>query len=151
DRAGASTSRAAACVPMRRCARVDQIFSFITARAHSRSAFQSCIPRIYANARNADRARPGLPQDFVWPLLDIFMLDMRSYRGPNGEDKQEIYGPDAYFLGPTQVAWLKRELLSSQATWKVIAADMPLSLVVVYDVDRKCALLRSEQGGVPGF
>jgi phosphodiesterase/alkaline phosphatase D-like protein len=23
------------------------------------------------------------------PLLDIFMLDMRSYRGPNGEDKQE--------------------------------------------------------------
>ena len=80
------------------------------------------------------------------PLLDIFMLDMRSYRGPNGEDKQEIYGPDAYFLGPTQVAWLKRELLSSQATWKVIAADMPLSLVVVYDVDRKWGIEAIAQG-----
>jgi len=65
------------------------------------------------------------------PLLDVFMLDMRSYRGPNGEGQEESYGPAAYFLGPAQVAWLKRELLNSQATWKVIAADMPISLVVV--------------------
>ena len=34
------------------------------------------------------------------PLLDVFMLDMRSYRGPNAENMQETYGPDAYFLGP---------------------------------------------------
>ena len=34
------------------------------------------------------------------PLLDVFMLDMRSYRGPNGEDSEESYGPAAYFLGP---------------------------------------------------
>jgi alkaline phosphatase D len=54
------------------------------------------------------------------PLLDVFMLDMRSYRGPNGENRQTTYGPDAYFLGPTQVAWLKRELKASQATWKVM-------------------------------
>ena len=80
------------------------------------------------------------------PLLDVFMLDMRSYRGPNGEDKQEIYGPDAYFLGPTQVAWLKRELLNSRATWKVIAADMPLSLVVIYDIDRKWGIEAVAQG-----
>jgi alkaline phosphatase D len=71
------------------------------------------------------------------PLLNVFMLDMRSYRGPNGEGLQSSYGPDAYFLGPTQLAWLKRELLNSRATWKVIASDMPLSLVVVYDGDRK--------------
>ena len=64
------------------------------------------------------------------PLLDVFMLDMRSYRGPNAEGLEESYGPAAYFLGPTQVAWLKRELIDSQATWKVIAADMPIGLVV---------------------
>jgi alkaline phosphatase D len=80
------------------------------------------------------------------PLLDVFMLDMRSYRGPNGEDKQATYGPDAYFLGPTQVAWLKRELMASRATWKVIAADMPLSLLVVYDVDRKWGVEAIAQG-----
>ncbi len=80
------------------------------------------------------------------PLLDVFMLDMRSYRGPNGEDMQESYGPDAYFLGPTQIAWLKRELMASRATWKVIAADMPLSLLVVYDGDRKWGVEAIAQG-----
>jgi alkaline phosphatase D len=67
------------------------------------------------------------------PLVDVFLLDMRSYRGPNGANRQTSYGPDSYFLGPVQLAWLKRELLASKATWKVIAADMPLSLLVVYD------------------
>ena len=80
------------------------------------------------------------------PLLDIFMLDMRSYRGPNGEDREEIYGPAAYFLGPEQVAWLKRALLNSRATWKVIAADMPISLLVVYDVDRNWGVEAVAQG-----
>jgi alkaline phosphatase D len=85
------------------------------------------------------------------PLLDVFMVDMRSYRGPNGEGMEEKYGPDAYFLGPQQVAWLKRELMASQATWKVIAADMPISLVVVYDGDRKWGVEAIAQGdpGVP--
>jgi alkaline phosphatase D len=83
------------------------------------------------------------------PLLDIFMLDMRSYRGPNGEGLEESYGPAAYFLGPTQVAWLKRELMNSQATWKVIAADMPIGLVVVYDTDRKWGVEAIAQGDGP--
>jgi alkaline phosphatase D len=62
------------------------------------------------------------------PLLDLFMLDMRSYRGGN-VDGVTSYGPDAYLLGPTQLAWLKRELMNSRATWKVIAADLPLGVV----------------------
>ncbi|MEB2577336.1 alkaline phosphatase D family protein, partial [Burkholderia multivorans] len=52
------------------------------------------------------------------PHLDVFMLDERSYRGPNGPNLQETYGPDAYFIGPDQMAWLKRALLNSRATWK---------------------------------
>ena len=42
------------------------------------------------------------------PHLDVFMLDERSYRGPNGPNQQTDYGPDSYFLGPDQLAWLKR-------------------------------------------
>src|SRR5215831_15033417 len=80
------------------------------------------------------------------PLLDVFMLDMRSYRGPNAEGKEETYGPPAYFLGPAQLGWLKRELANSRATWKVIAADMPISLVVVYDVPRKWGIEAVAQG-----
>lgn len=71
------------------------------------------------------------------PLVDVFMLDMRSYRGPNGDNRQTSYGPDTYFLGPAQIAWLKRELKASKATWKIIAADMPISIYVVYDAARK--------------
>jgi alkaline phosphatase D len=66
------------------------------------------------------------------PLLDVFMLDMRSYRGPNSDGRQDTYGPAAHFLGLAQVAWLKRELAASRATWKVIAADLPIG-VTSYD------------------
>ncbi len=64
------------------------------------------------------------------PLLDVFFLDMRRYRGPNGDNLEASEGGNAVFLGRDQIEWLKRELLASRATWKVIAADMPLSLVV---------------------
>jgi alkaline phosphatase D len=71
------------------------------------------------------------------PLLDVFMLDMRSYRGPDGPHADRIYGPNVYLLGPNQVAWLKAELARSQATWKVIAADTPIGYAVnAADVER---------------
>ena len=57
------------------------------------------------------------------PLLDVFMIDMRSYR------TSMKLGDDSEILGATQLAWLKRELINSQATWKVIAADLPIGIV----------------------
>lgn len=63
------------------------------------------------------------------PALDVFVLDMRSYRAANGPNDQQAPGPDTAFLGAEQLAWLKRELAASTATWKVIAADMPIGLV----------------------
>jgi alkaline phosphatase D len=71
------------------------------------------------------------------PHLDVFVLDERSYRGPNGDNQQTTYGPESYFLGPDQLAWLKRGLLNSRATWKVIASDMPLSIIVYDDGPNK--------------
>ncbi|MDZ3836645.1 MAG: alkaline phosphatase D family protein [Rhodospirillales bacterium] len=63
------------------------------------------------------------------PALDVFILDMRSYRGANGPNDQPAPGPESAFLGAEQLAWLKGELIESTATWKVIAADMPIGLV----------------------
>ncbi|MFF4233017.1 alkaline phosphatase D family protein [Streptomyces sp. NPDC001820] len=62
------------------------------------------------------------------PLLDVFVLDMRSYRNANSPGRQadDTQG----ILGAEQLAWLKRELSRSRAVWKVIASDMPLGLVV---------------------
>ncbi|MZE81169.1 alkaline phosphatase, partial [Streptomyces sp. SID5475] len=62
------------------------------------------------------------------PLLDVFVIDMRTYRNANspGRQPREEQG----ILGAEQLAWLKRELSRSRAVWKVIASDMPLGLVV---------------------
>lgn len=63
-------------------------------------------------------------------LLDVFMLDLRSYRGPNSPNRQPQRSPETDFLGQTQLDWIKQSLLKSKATWKVISSDMPIGLVV---------------------
>jgi alkaline phosphatase D len=62
--------------------------------------------------------------------LDLLVVDMRSYRGPNSHNLQTQAGPETAFLGPVQVQWLKHKLEQSRSTWKVIAADMPIGLNV---------------------
>jgi alkaline phosphatase D len=59
------------------------------------------------------------------PLLEVFFLDGRSYRTPNYPVPRE-----EAFLGKAQLAWLEGALVRSTATWKVIACDMPIGLVV---------------------
>jgi alkaline phosphatase D len=67
--------------------------------------------------------------------LEVFVLDMRSYRGGNSANRQSEPGPDTACLGSEQLEWLKRGLADSRATWKVIAADMPLGLQVTDGTD----------------
>lgn len=67
------------------------------------------------------------------PLLQLFFLDMRSFRGPNSPNSQETRSAESAMLGEEQIAWLKRELARSTATWKVICSDMPLGLVIPDD------------------
>ncbi|GGY87194.1 alkaline phosphatase [Streptomyces nitrosporeus] len=62
------------------------------------------------------------------PLLDVFVLDMRSFRDANSPGRQA--DGTTGILGAEQLDWLKRELSRSRAVWKVIASDMPLGLVV---------------------
>ena len=64
------------------------------------------------------------------PLLDVFMLDERSYRGPNTPNRQEVLSEESAFLGRLQMEWLKGQLKQSRATWKAVASDMPISLVI---------------------
>ena len=64
------------------------------------------------------------------PMLDVFFLDLRSYRGPNTAPLSDTLTDAQRVLGAEQMAWLKRELAASTATWKVIASDQPIGLVV---------------------
>ncbi|TMJ42268.1 MAG: alkaline phosphatase, partial [Alphaproteobacteria bacterium] len=64
------------------------------------------------------------------PLLDVFFLDLRSYRGPNGPSLETRITPKSRILGEAQMRWLKQALSDSKATWKVIASDMPIGVIV---------------------
>ena len=65
--------------------------------------------------------------------LDLFLLDERSFRGPNPANSN----PDGIeMLGQEQFAWLKRHLKASTATWKVISTHDPLSIVTGDEDDR---------------
>ena len=60
-------------------------------------------------------------------MIDIFFLDMRTYRNANSANDET---GKVDFLGVEQVNWLKKALKESKATWKVIASDMPIGLIV---------------------
>ncbi|WP_193103296.1 alkaline phosphatase [Brachybacterium sp. FME24] len=61
------------------------------------------------------------------PDLDVFVLDMRTHKGENTNGLEQQATP---ILGEEQLQWLLKGLRRSQATWKVILADLPLGIVV---------------------
>jgi alkaline phosphatase D len=71
------------------------------------------------------------------PLVEIFVIDLRSYRGPNTHNRQTVEGPETAWFGADQLRWLQGALKKSRATWKVIASDMPIGLLVGDGKDRE--------------
>ena len=88
--------------------------------ARARRAFHEWLPTA-SDGRLYRRLSYG-------PLLDVFVLDLRAYKDSN--DGNAYADPRRGLLGREQRAWLTRELARSRATWKVIAADLPLGLIV---------------------
>lgn len=80
------------------------------------------------------------------PLVEVFALDLRSYRGPNSSNRQAALDDESRIMGATQVSWLTRRLAASRATWKVIANDMPLGLVVRDGQEHFEAVANAEDG-----
>jgi alkaline phosphatase D len=64
------------------------------------------------------------------PSLEVFALDLRSYRGANSENRQPSLSEDSALAGAAQIDWLKASLAASRATWKVIASDLPIGVIV---------------------
>jgi alkaline phosphatase D len=95
--------------------------------ARATKAFLDYAPLRRGPDAESERVYRHLPQG---PLLDLFVVDMRSYRGANSANMQGEENAESAFMGRPQVAWLLEGLKRSKATWKVIAADMPISLHV---------------------
>lgn len=94
--------------------------------ARAKQAFFEYLP-IRATADGMSRIYRNVPYG---PTLELFFLDLRSYRGNNSENRQTERSQATDLLGESQLQWLKRKLAKSKATWKVICCDMPIGLVV---------------------
>ena len=97
--------------------------------ARARQAWQEYMPIANPRRERGDGFAPARIYRKInrGPQLDVFCLDMRTHKDPNtpGLETQRTS-----ILGQEQVDWLIREVSGSEATWKVISADLPLGLVV---------------------
>jgi alkaline phosphatase D len=110
--------------------------------ARARQAFVEYNPLpIFAD--DSERIYRSIP---MGPLLEVFALDMRTFHGANSANRQTTLDPSSSLLGARQLQWLKASLKASRATWKVIAADLPLGVVVPDGPDR----FESVSNGDPG-
>ncbi|MBY0496760.1 MAG: alkaline phosphatase D family protein [Cyanobacteria bacterium] len=111
--------------------------------ARARQAFLEQYPVTMARAAGA-RIYQSVP---VGPLVEVFALDMRSYRGANDENMQATASA---ILGAEQVRWLAGALTRSTATWKIIAADLPLGIVIAHQPGRHEAVANGDDGRARG-
>jgi alkaline phosphatase D len=108
--------------------------AFLERRANAYQAYYEAMPlRSASRPRGADmrlyrRTRFG-------DLADFLVLDTRQYRDdqPNGDRRSPLndaaVDPARSMLGRTQKSWLCGELLTSRATWNVLAQQVMMGLV----------------------
>lgn len=115
--------------------------------ARAMRAFQDYLP-IRRHPLEQDRIHESFPYG---PSLEVFRIDLRSYRSANSDAEPTTLSPENRILGAAQLAWLKEALAGSTATWKVIACDMPIGLIVYDDWrERKGAEAIALRDGMPG-
>jgi alkaline phosphatase D len=79
------------------------------------------------NTGNDDDDDTHIYRSFNWGKdLDIFLIDGRSYRSQN--HLADTPDSNKTMLGDRQLEWLKQGLSNSNATWKIISSDIPISV-----------------------
>jgi len=73
--------------------------------------------------------------------VEVFVLDMRGYKDANTSPRDGV----GHVLGERQARWLVDSLARSRATWKIVAADLPIGLTVPDGVD-----IEGVANGLPG-
>ena len=97
--------------------------------ANARQAFLESTPIRLAPGASTGNGRIYRSTSYG-PLLDVFALDLRTYRAANSANLQAVPGAATTHAGAEQMEWLTRSLAASKAAWKVIASDLPIGLLV---------------------
>jgi len=103
-----------------------QVKSAALLAARARQAFFEYNPLPFAGD-DPERIYRSVPYGGA---LEVFALDLRSYRDANSENRQASLDDGARLFGERQLAWLEARLEASRAVWKVIACDLPIGLIV---------------------
>ena len=109
----------------------------------ARQSFSSTCPSL-----NPRLSKALVSQIESGELADVFVLDTRSYRGPNSRGRQRRLSASSQVLGPAQVQWLVDGLSQSNAIWKLIVCPQPLGLNV-YDGPGKLDGFANNHAGAP--
>ena len=114
--------------------------------ARARQAFleYNPVPRVGDDPERIDRTVP------YGSAVEIFALDMRSYRGANSDNQQTALDDRSALLGRTQASRLKERLAASRSTWKIIASDLPIGLIVRDSPSHFEAVANAEHGAPRG-
>ena len=97
--------------------------------SEGRNAFLYYSPLDSSDSSNytANDPEKRIHRSFNWGKdLDLFIIDARSYRSQN--HIADTPDNNKTMLGQEQLQWLKQELSNSNATWKVISSDIPISI-----------------------
>jgi alkaline phosphatase D len=81
------------------------------------------------------------------PLLDVFVLDCRSFRAPNTANRQS---QGAAMLGTDQLKWLIGGLARSTKPWKIVACDQPIALIIPDDPGAQEGFANGDAGSPSG-
>jgi alkaline phosphatase D len=81
---------------------------------------QAAFQRYWANPDWGTPDNPGAYCALSISDVDFFLLDPRMYRDPQSDPARKT------MLGETQLKWLQRGLLTSRATFKVLACPSPM-------------------------
>jgi len=92
--------------------------------AAGRKSFFDYHPFDPTAAEDADGTK-RIYRSYRWGAhVELFILDARSYRSENTDEDS----PGKTMLGRAQLDWLITSLAESDATWKIISNDVPLSV-----------------------
>jgi alkaline phosphatase D len=90
--------------------------------AHAKQAFYEHYP-IRATPQESQRVYRSIPYG---PSVEIFALDMRTYRGANSPNRQPALGPESAILGEAQRAWLKSMGMFARVGIELPEAGIPI-------------------------
>jgi alkaline phosphatase D len=107
----------------------DERYTIKSVAALSRNARRAFLEHVPIRLGQGDQPRIFRTIPYG-PLLDVFALDLRTYRGPNTLNQQSARTAESQLAGSAQIEWLMHAVAASQATWKVVASDLPIGLIV---------------------